>query len=251
MEYNEAASANDVYAIAKFARDILRRKHGRIEPPNTILYVEAAISSLYDCGKDVAARDAEHKDYALHPLSEKGIPFLRIFFSLYGSPDIQAEVNACLDRLNHALKYTLRVHGTRIFIPEFVVDRNRSVIFSLPIQQLRLFRTNWRRHDNAFLENWLKHPRDLSMSGSMSSMSSMSSSRFSSRFSSKPTKSSSKKPTMGGKKRKRANHTQRRRRWMRHKNIKKHNPILLGYVFLFFCFVFCFVLFCFFVLIVV
>jgi hypothetical protein len=206
MEYNEAASANDVYAIAKFARDILRRNHGRIEP-NMIPGVEAAISSLYDCGKDVAARDTEHKDYALHPLSEKGIPFLRIFFSLYGSPDIQAEVNACLDRLNHALKYTLRVHGTRIFIPEFVVDRNRSVIFSLPIQQLQLFRTNWRRHDNVFLENWLKHPIDLSMSGRRSMRPK---SMRSSMSSSKPMKR--RRSSSGGKKRKRANHTQRRRR---------------------------------------
>lgn len=206
MEYNEAASANDVYAIAKFARDILRRNHGRIEPPNTILDVEYAISSLYDCIKDDAARDTEHKDYTLRPDSKKGIPFLRLFFSDYGSPDIQAKVNACLDRLNHALEYTLRVHYSRILIPDFVVDRNRSVIFSLPVQQLRLFRTNWRRHDNAFLENWYKYPRDLSRSDRRSMRSS--------RFSSKPTKSSSKptKSTMGGKKRKRANHTQRRRR---------------------------------------
>ena len=203
MEYNEAASANDVYAIAKFARDILRRNHGRIEPPNTILYVEAAISSLYDCRRDDADRDTDHKDYTIRPLSEKGIPFLRLFFRDYGSPDIQAKVNACLDRLNHALE---KYYERRILIPDFVVDRNRSVIFSLPVQQLRLFRTNWRRHDNAFLENWYKYPRDLSRSGSMSIMSS--------RFSSKPTKSSSKpaKSTMGGKKRKRANHTQRRRR---------------------------------------
>jgi hypothetical protein len=205
MEYNEAASANDVYAIAKFARDILRRNHGRIEPPNTILYVEAAISSLYDCRRDDDARDTEHKDYALHPLSEKGIPFLRVFFSDYGSSDIQEEVNACLDRLTDALNYTLRVHRRRILIPDFVVDRNRSVIFSLPVQQLRLFRTNWRRHDNAFLENWLKHPRDLSRSGSMRPKS-----MRSSMSSSKPMKR--RRSSSGGKKRKRANHTQRRRR---------------------------------------
>jgi hypothetical protein len=200
MEYNEAASANDVYAIAKFARDILRRNHGRIEPPNTILYVEAAISSLYDCSRDDAARDTEHKDYTIRPLSEKGIPFLRLFFRDYGSPDIQAKVKACLDRLNHALEY---YYERRILIPDFVVDRNRSVIFSLPVQQLRLFRTNWRRHDNAFLENWLEDPRDLSGSMRPKSM-------RSSMSSSKPMKR--RRSSSGGKKRKRANHTQRRRR---------------------------------------
>lgn len=198
MEYNEAASANDVYAIAKFARDIL--KHGRIEP-NMIPGVEAAISSLYDCEKDLAARDTEHKDYTLHPRSEKGIPFLRVFFSDYA--DIQSEVNACLTRLNHALTHTLEYYGRRILIPDFVVDRNRSVIFSLPVQQLRLFRTNWRRHDNAFLENWSKHPRDLSGSMRPKSMKS-------SMSSSKPMKR--RRSSSGGKKRKRANHTQRRRR---------------------------------------
>jgi len=210
MEYNEAASANDVYAIAKFARDILRRNHGRIEPPNTILYVEAAISSLYDCSRDDAARDTEHKEYALHPLSEKGIPFLRVFFRDYGSPDIQAEVNACLTRLNHALtNHTLKYYERRILIPDFVdpTNRNRSVIFSLPVQQLRLFRTNWRRHDNAFLENWLEHPRDLSRSDRRSMRPK---SMKSSMSSSKPMKR--RRSSSGGKKRKRANHTQRRRR---------------------------------------
>jgi hypothetical protein len=197
--YDHTQSVNDVYAIAKFARNILRSKHGHIEPPNTILYVEAAISSLYECDEDYGARD---RDNALHPFSDNGIPFLRKFFHEYGSPDIQAEVTECLNRLNAALNYTLRVYPRRILIPKFVVDDNRSVIFSLPKQQLQLFRANWNRHSNPFIENWYKFPRDLSRSNRRSTRSR------------KPMKSSSSKPSkgIGGKKRKRANHTQRRRR---------------------------------------
>jgi hypothetical protein len=190
---DEAKSINDVYAIAKFARDILRSNHGHIEPPNTILYVEAAISSLYECDEDYGARD---RDNALLPSS--GIPILLKFFREYPSPYTQ-EATECLDRLNAALDYTLSVHHRRILIPNFVVDDNRSVIFSLPTYQLQLFRSNWNRHSNPFIENWYKFPRDLSRSDRRSTRSR------------KPMKRSS-KPSKGGKKRKRANHTQRRTR---------------------------------------
>jgi hypothetical protein len=207
MEYDEAASVNDVYAIAKFARNILRSKHGHIEPPNTILHVEAAISSLYECDEDDAARD---RDDALHPFSDKGIPFLREFFSKYGSSDIQAKVKACLDRLNHALEYTLHYYKRRILIPKFVVDDNRSVIFSLPKQHLQLFRANWNRHSNPFIENWYKYPRDLSRSNRRSTRPKSMKSSMSSSNPMKRRRSS--RSSSGGKKRKRANHTQRRRR---------------------------------------
>lgn len=192
---DEAKSINDVYAIAKFARDILRRNHGHIEPPNTILRVEAAISSLYECREDDPTRD---RDFAIHPFSDdNGIPFLRIFFHKYGSPDIQAEVTECLNRLNAALGHTLNYYRRRILIPKFV-NHNRSVIFSLPKQQLQLFRSNWGSRDDTttkFLREW--HNK---FSSSKPIRSSMKSSMKSS------------KSTMGGKKRKRANHTQRRRR---------------------------------------
>ena len=207
---DEAKSINDVYAIAKFARDILRSNHGRLEPPNTILHVETAISSLYECVEDDAARD---RDFAAHPFNSKGgIPFLRKFFHEYGSPDIQAEVTECLNRLNAALNYTLRVYLRRILIPKFVVDDNRSVIFSLPKQQLQLFRANWNRHSNPFIENWLQSPRDLSRSNRRSTRSRKP--MRSSSSSSNPVKRrrSSSRSSSGGKKRKRANHTQRRRR---------------------------------------
>lgn len=210
---DEAESVNDVYAIAKFARDILRRNRRHIEPPNTILRVEAAISSLYECDEDDAARD---RDDAIRPFSDKGIPFLREFFSKYGkygSPDIhiQAEVTACLDRLIPALDYTLRAYRRRILIPKFVVDDNRSVIFSLPTHQLQLFRANWNRHSNPFIEDWYKFPRDLSRSNRRSTRPK---SMRSSSSSSRPVKRrrSSSRSSSGGKKRKRANHTQRRRR---------------------------------------
>ena len=195
---DEAKSINDVYAIAKFARDILRRNHGHIEPPNTILHVEAAISSLYECREDDPTRD---RDFAIHPFSDdNGIPFLRIFFHEYGSPDIQAEVTECLNRLNAALGHTLNYYRRRILIPKFV-NHNRSVIFSLPKYQLQLFRSNWGSRDDTttkFLREWRNK---------FSSSKPIRSSMKSSMKSSKSTKS-----TMGGKKRKRANHTQRRRR---------------------------------------
>jgi len=200
MEYHEAASVNDVYAIAKFARDILISKHGHIEPPNTILRVEAAISSLYECDEDDEHRN---RDDAIHPFSDKGIPILLEFFSKYGRPDIQAKVKACLVRLIDALKHTLKYYKRRILIPDFVVDDNRSVIFSLPKQHLQLFRANWNRHSNQFIENWYEFPRDLSRSNRRSM-------RPKSMKSSNPMKR--RRSSSGGKKRKRANHTQRRRR---------------------------------------
>jgi hypothetical protein len=179
--YDHDKSVNDVYAIAKFARDILRRNHGHIEPPNTILRVEAAISSLYECREDDPNRDRDS-------LTRDGIPFLRKFFRKYGSQVIQKEVTECLNRLNAALEYTLRVYYSRILIPKFV-DDNMSVIFSLPKEQLQLFRSNWGSRDDTttkFLRKWYN--------------------KFSSSTRPKNMK------TMGGKKRKRANHTQRRRR---------------------------------------
>ncbi len=188
--YDHDKSVNDVYAIAKIARDILRRNHGHIEPPNTILRVEAAISSLYECREDDPNRDRDS-------LTRDGIPFLRKFFRKYGSQVIQKEVTECLNRLNAALEYTLRVYYSRILIPKFV-DDNMSVIFSLPKEQLQLFRSNWGSRDDTttkFLREW--HNK---FSSSKPIRSSMKSSMKSS------------KSTMGGKKRKRANHTQRRRR---------------------------------------
>lgn len=192
--YDHTQSVNDVYAIAKFARDIL--SDVRIEPPNTILYVEAAISSLYECDEDYAARD---RDNALLPSS--GIPLLLEFFHEYPSPYTQ-EATACLARLNDALDYTLSAYRRRILIPNFADPTNHenSVIFSLPEEQLKLFRANWNRHSNPFIENWYKFPRDLSRSNRRSTRP-------------KPMKRSSKPSKgIGGKKRKRANHTQRRTR---------------------------------------
>ena len=204
---DEEKSINDVYAIAKFARDILRKNHGRLEPPNTIIHVETAISSLYECDEDDEHRD---RDSAAHP--SQGIPILRKFFSKYGSPGIQAEVTACLDdRLIPALDYTLRAYRRRIRIPKFVDDR--SVIFSLPKQQLQLFRANWNRHSNTFIEDWYKFPRDLSRSNRRSTRpKSMRSSSSSSSSNPMKRRRSSSRSSSGGKKRKRANHTQRRRR---------------------------------------